>query len=909
MLSDSYLRLRSLFRRKKVDAELDEELRFHVDQQTEKYMQAGMNREEALRQVRMEFGGMEQVREECRESRGVTLMTTLGRDLHYALRMFARTPGFTLVIVVTLALGIGASTAIFSLFDQVLLRVLPVEKPGELVRLAWRGSYSGSMSGFGGNTGDYYSYPMYKDLRDRNQVFSGMLATMRTQVGVSWHNQAEDKDTEVVSGNYFDVLGLKPAVGRLFTCADETTKGANAVVVLSYDYWRTRFNASRDVIGQSVAINGNPFTIVGVAPEDFHTAIGGYRPALFVPVTMADQAMPWGLPGNRLENRRNIWLTIVARLKPGVKAAQAQASLLPLWRALRATELTLYKRPSENFKERFIVKSTIQVLDDSKGFSPNRMNLKTPLVILLSMAGLLMTMCTLNVATLLLLRATARAREMSMRYALGAKTIRIIRQLLTEGGLLGIVGAAGGLALSPVLAAGLVRLMGNSNPDSPTPYSSHLDARLLLFAAGVGFAVSVLFSIVPALHYAHPDLSGGMRQNTGTASKGAQRFRKAAVGIQIAFSVLLLGVAGLFVRTLDHLRSQPVGFDAHGMVTLGLDPSNSGYRDAATSAIVMRTLDALRHIPGVDSAAATTDPELEGDQEWNGFKVQGYTFQEGESTDFEAPYITPSYFATLKQPLLVGRDFTLADAQGAPKVAIVNLSFAKRFYGSAENALGRLVGADKPDTAIVGVVGVVKHENLRTDMIQSVYEPYLQDLHPTGVQFYVRTTRDPELVMTSIRETIHKMNPLLVIADLETMDSQVDISASDERTLAILASGFALLASLLAAVGLYGVLAYSTQSRTREIGVRLALGAPRYTLLTMVVSEMGWIAGVATLAALPGTVGLARLFQSQLYGVKALDPLTLMIAVALTAAMVVLAAALPARRATSVDPVVALRCE
>jgi predicted permease len=910
MLSDFYLRLRSLFRRKKVDAELDVELQFHVDQQTEKYMRAGMNREEALRQARMEFGGMEQIREECRESRGVTLMTTLGRDLHYALRMFARTPGFTLVIVVTLALGIGATTAIFSLFDQVLLRMLPVEKPGELVRLAWHGSYSGSMSAFGGDTGDYYSYPMYKDLRDRNQVFSGMLATMRTQVGVSWHNQAEDKDTEVVSGNYFEVLGLKPYVGRLFTEADETTKGANAVVVLSYDYWRTRFNASRDVIGQMVAINGNPFTIVGVAPENFHTAIGGYRPALFVPVTMADQAMPWGVPGNRLENRQNIWLTIVARLKPDVKAAQAEASLLPLWRALRASDLTLYKKASKSFKERFVAKSTIRVLDDSRGFSPNRIGLKTPLVILLSMAGLLMAMCTINVATLLLLRATARAREMSMRYALGAKSMHIVRQLLTEGGLLGIVGVAGGLAFSPVFAGGLVRLMTRSNPDSPAPYSSHLDAHLLLFAAGVGFAVSVLFSIAPALHYLHPDLGGAMRQNAGTASRRAQRFRKAAVGVQIALSVLLLGVAGLFVRTLDHLRSQAVGFDAHGIVTLGLDPSNSGYRDAATSAIVMRTLDALRRIPGVDSAAATTDPELEGDQEWNGFTVQGHTFQEGEATNFESPYITPGYFTTLKQPLLVGRDFTLADSQGAPKVAIVNLSFAKRFYGSAENALGRLVGnAEKPDTTIVGVVGVVKHENLRTDMTEGVYEPYLQETHATGVQFYIRATRDPELVMTSIRQTMHKLDPLLVVADLETMDSQVDISAADERTLAILTSGFAVLASLLAALGLYGVLAYSTQSRTREIGVRLALGAPRYTLLTMVVSEMGWIASVATLVALPGTVGLAHLFQSQLYGVKALDPQSLIIAVALTAAMVVLAAALPARRATSVDPVVALRCE
>lgn len=741
MLSDLYHRLRSFFRRTTVDAELDEELHFHTEQQVEKYMRAGMSREEAQRQVRMEFGGMEQVTEECRDARGITLAMTLTRDLRYALRMFGRTPGFTLVIVLTLALGIGSATAIFTLFDQVLLRMLPVQNPQELVTLDWHGSFSGAMSSFGGDTGDYFSYPMYKDLRDRNQVFSGMLATMRTQVGVSWHNQAEDEDTEIVSGNYFEVLGLRPFAGRLFTEADETAKGANAVVVLSYDYWRTHFGASSEVIGQALKINGSPFMIVGVAPENFHTAIGGYRPGLFVPITMADVAMPWGLPNRRLDNRANIWLTTVARLKPGVTVAQAQASLLPLWRALRASELTLYKGASKQFTEHFVAKSTIQVLDDSRGFSPNRIDLKTPLIILLGMAGLLLAMCALNVATLLLLRATARAREMAMRYALGAKSGRIVRQLMTEGCLLGLMGAVAWLALSPVLGAVLVRLMTASDSGTPSPYSSQPDARILAFAVAVGFIVSLLFSIVPALHYVRPDVAGAMRQNAGTASRRAQIFRKIAVGVQIAFSVLLLGVAGLFVRTLDALRSQPVGFDTHGMVTFGLSPANCGYRESDTVRILMQVLDAVRRAPGVESVSATTDPELQGDQEWSGFKVQGHTFHEGESTDFEAPYIMPGYFATMHQPLLVGRDFTLADALGAPKVAIVNLSFAKRFYGSAQNAIGRLIGAEKPDTSIVGVVGVVKHQDLRTDMVDAVYQPYLQDKHPTGVEIYLRASR------------------------------------------------------------------------------------------------------------------------------------------------------------------------
>ena len=833
-------------------------------------------------------------------------------DLRYALRQLRKWPGFAVTAIVTLALGIGATAAIFTVFDQVVLRMLPVEKPQELVRLRWHGSFSGSMSAFGGDAGDYYSYPMYKDLRDKNQVFSGMLATMRTDVGLAWQNQSEEERAEVVSGNYFQVLGLRPALGRLFTSADETQKSANAVVVLSYDEWRTRFAAQRDVIGKTVRINGHPFTIAGVAPENFHTAIGGYRPALFVPVTMMDEAMPFAVPGHRFDNRLNLWLTIVARLKPGVSAAQAQASILPLWLGLRAEELKLYKSASDQFKQRYVAKATMQVLDDSRGFSPNRMELKTPLIILLSMAGLLIAMCCLNVATLLLLRSTARVREMSMRFALGAKSSRIVRQLLIEGGLLGAAGVAGGLALSPVLAQTLVRLMTGSDPGME-PYSAHLDGRVLAFALAVAFVITVLFSIAPAFHYLRPDLAGALRQSTGTASRQSQAFRKTAVGVQIALSVLLLGGAGLFVRTLQALRDQNVGFDTHHLATFSLSPSDSGYGEDRTPQIVQAAIETVGKVPGVVSAAATTDPELTGDQEWNGYIVQGHKFTENEQSDFESPYVTPGYFASLRQPLLVGREFTRADSKGAPKVAIVNLAFAKRFYGSANNALGRLIGESgdnaKADTTIVGVVGNIKHENLRTEMIPAVYQPYLQVPHPRGVQIYVRTLQDPEAAEAGIRSAIHELDPTLVVDGLRTMEAQVDISASNERSLAMLALGFAALAVLLAAVGLYGVLAYATQSRTREIGVRLALGAPRRSLVSLVVREMAWIAALAVVVAVPGTVGLAHFFASQLYGVSTWDPTTLGVAIALTAAMVALASALPARRATVVDPMVALRSE
>ena len=800
-----------------------------------------------------------------------------------------------MTVVLTLALGVGANSAIFTLFDQVLLRMLPVERPTELVRFEWTGGFSGSASSFGGDAYNFFSYPMYKDLRDKNQVFSGILAADRTVVGVSWRNQAESKQAEVVTGNYFQLLCLKPALGRLFTQQDDTAKNANFVVVLSYSYWKTRFAGAREAVGQTVLINGRPFTILGVAPENFDSAIGGYKPGLFIPISMVEVAMPWMAPRDDLNNHQSIWLTLVGRLKPGVNQTQAEASLEPLWHSLRAYELTLYQNASARFKKNFLDNSHLKVLDDSTGFAPERMDLKTPLIILMSMAGLLVAMCVINVATLLLLRAAGRAREISMRYALGAKRGRVVSQLLVEGGLLGVAGGAAGLALAPVVATMLVRVMTNSDPGSE-PYSTSIDARVLLYTLVLTLVTALLFSIAPVFHFLRPNLADALRQNAGTASKGSQRFRKLAVGAQIALSIILLGGAGLFVRTLHNLRSQPTGFETDNLCTFGLDPTSSGYGEDRTPQIVTNAIDVLRRIPGVTYASATTDPELSGDTSGSSFTVQGYKPSEDETMNFEEPWVMADYFATLRQPLLAGREFTSGDAQGQPKVAIVNLSFAKHYYGSAQAALGHSLAEGrgneaKLDTTIVGVVGVVKHQDLRTDMKEAVYRPYLQRKHPGGIVVYVRTAHSPEAAKAAIRMAIHQLDPTLVVDSLNTMDEQVNAIASAERALAFLAIGFSALAMLLAAVGLYGVLAYSTEQRTREIGVRLALGAQRRGVVVLVVREMAVIAAIATVIALPSVVALARLFQSQLYGVTTFDPLTLSVTVTLTVVMAGLAAA------------------
>ena len=836
----------------------------------------------------------------------------LAQDTRYALRQLRRSPGFALTVVVTLALGIGANAAVFTLFDQVLLRMLPVQNPKELVRFVWTGNFSGSMSSFGGNDKDhinYFSVPMFKDLRDRNQVFSGMLAADRTGLGITWHNQAEGGDAEIVSGNYFQVLGLKPALGRLFTDADDTAKDANPVLVISYDYWRTRFAADRSAIGQTVLVNGHPFTLVGVAPQNFHTAIGGYRPIAFVPISMVDIAMPWMAPLENLTNHQSLWLTLVARRKPGVSIAQAEASLAPLWHSLRAEEIKLYKSPSERFRTGFVEKSHLEVKDDSQGFSPGRADLQTPLLILMSMAGLLVAMCAINVATLLLLRAAGRAREMSMRYALGARRRRIVSQLLVEGGLLGFFGAFAGVFLAPLVATILVRIMTGADPGTE-PYSTSIDARVLLFALAISILASVFFSVAPVFHFLRPDLANSLRQNAGTLSKDSQRFRKLAVGAQIALSVMLLGGAGLFVRTLDNLRDQPVGFETANLERFDIAPSLSGYGEDRLLPIVNNVIDAVRRIPGVQHAAATSDAELSGNSSVSGFRIDGYKPKEEDNMDFEDGWVTPNYFATLQHPILAGREFTEGDGKSAPKVAVVNLALAQKYFGSPQNALGRMIGdGGKADTMIVGVVGNSRHTDLRTEMGPAVYRPYAQKPHPGDVEVYARSAQPPDVLQPEIRKVVHDLDPTLVMDGLRTMDEQVTRSASDERALAILAIGFSALAMLLAAVGLYGVLAYSTEQRTREIGVRLALGAPRGGVIVLIVREMAWIAGAAVVVAVPSVVGLAQLFRTQLYGVTAADPVALAGAVALTLVMIVLAAALPARRAAAVEPMQALRTE
>jgi putative ABC transport system permease protein len=830
-------------------------------------------------------------------------MNGLFQDLRYAVRQLRKSAGFAAVAILTLALGIGANTAIFSLLDQALLRSLPVKDADRLVILQYSGSNTGRLqSRADGHF--YFSYPMYRDLRDRNSVFSRLIATDFTQVGVQWHNQPDLVGAELVSGNYFDVLGLQPALGRLFVTADDRVPDANPVAVLSFSYWRRRFGIDPGVLNQSILVNGHPFNVVGVAPPNFHSVVMGDTPDVFVPMMMKAEV----IPGSKdLEDRRSSWLNIVGKLKPGITRDRAEAGINPLWYAIRADELKEIKGGSQNFRERFVAKSHLSVLGGARGFSPLRSDVQMPLLIVMGMVALVALMACANVGSLLLVRGAGRIREMSVRYALGAKRKRVIQQLLVEGLLLGIAGGALGMLLAPRVTGLLINMIWSGGMGD-LPFSSTPDLRILLFNCALALFTSLLFSLAPAAQFWRP------KQQGMTARSSPLCFRRIPVELQIGLSLMLLVGAGLFVRTLRNLKSLNAGFATDHLLTFGIDPSLAGYEPARTFALYDRVFETLRALPGVRSVAATNDPELANDNESGSISIAGYTEKPEEDMQVEQPNVSVGYFSILQMPLLAGRAFTDQDTLESQKVAVVNESFARHFFGDPQKALGHDLGngsgkGTKTDIAIVGVVKDAKHSSLRDAVPRTVFTPYLQSPEPHALTFYVRTWQQPQSAETGIRHAMQTLDSKLVLDTFRTMDEQVDNNLTAERVIALLASSFGVLAALMAAVGLYGVLAYSTTQRTSEIGIRMALGATRASVVKMVVFEVLWLAGISIAVALPLSLLLMWAVRSQLYGISSSDPLTLLLMTFLVTVVALAAALVPARRAAKIEPMRALRYE
>jgi predicted permease len=579
---------------------------------------------------------------------------------------------------------------------------------------------------------------------------------------------------------------------------------------------------------------------------------------------------------------------------------------------LRTAELPLFKNNSKRFVDGFVTRSQLHVVDGARGFSYSRNELRTPLLVVMGMVVLVVLMAAVNVASLVLVRSAGRVREFSMRYALGARRGRVVRQLLIEGLVLGVLGGAAGLLLVPAATHLLISRM--TSGEGQPPFSTGVDGRILAFNFAVAIGVSLLFALAPALQLWKPDLVSQMKEQSAASTGGRLTFRRATVALQIGLSLLLLVCSGLFVRTLHNLRNVNVGFPTDHLITFGLEPNLAGYSKDIVIPVHKRVLESLAALPGVANVGATDDPELANDGESGNISVQGYTAAEEEDMNAERPYVTPDYFAALKVPLLAGRGFTDVDDASHPNVAIVNETLAKRFFGSPQNAIGRRLanGAgnkSKYDIEIVGVVRDYVHRSMRGKVKMTAYHPVAQNSNPAGLHYYVRTWGAPEATMGMIRQTVQQIDSKLVIDGLSTMDAEIDENINDERMIALLAVSFGVLATLLAGIGLYGVLAYATAQRTREIGVRMALGSDRRGIVTLVLKDVLKLAGISIAVAIPVALVSTRLLKSQLFGVSNADPVVLVSATVLIAVVAVIAAALPARRAASVDPMQALRSE
>ena len=836
-------------------------------------------------------------------------METLLQNVRYAFRQLRKYPGFTAVAVLTLAVGIGANAAIFSLVDQVLLKQMPVSEPDRLVQLKFVGSDTGHTDSYAGANELYFSYPMYRDLSDHNTVFSGMLAMFPKQVGLQWKNSSSLVKGELVSGNYFSVLGVKPAFGRLFLPKDSAARGASPLVVLSYSYWTRHFASDPAVINQGVSINGNPFTIIGVVQPGFDSAISGTLPDIFVPITMKPQMTPgW----DELEDRRSKWLNIVARLKPGITVQQAEAGITPLWKSLRTTELQSITAHSQRFRDQFVAKSSLTLLDASRGFSPLRENMRVPFLILMGMVGLLTLMATANVGSLLLVRAAGRIREMSVRYSLGASRVRIIGQLLVEGLALGLSGGSLGFALSPLLTKALIALITpRSAADDMSPLSASPDRSVVLFCFLVSVGASALFSLAPIVQFYRPKVTAALKQQTGTGEVSHARFRRITVGVQIGLSLVLLVGAGLFSRTLRNLKTVDVGFVTDHLLTFQLDPRLAGYQPSAVTALYKRLLETFTTQPGVQSVGMTDDPVLAQSDSTYSVDVPGYQPQEGERKSFEWEHVTPAYFATLRLPVMAGRIFNDGDTPTTIKVVVVNESFARKYFGRPEQSLGKTFKIGKTDTplSIVGVVKDAKHGSVHDLFVPIFYTPIFQDAEPGSVAVYIRTQQVPEQAASAVRIAVSQIDSRLVVDTLQSLNAGIDTTLTAERMLSFLASSFGFVAAFITAIGLYGVLAYSIVQRTREIGVRMALGATRAAVLKLVLREVLMITGCSVVVAVPLSIALSSFVKKQLYGISYSDPMTLIFVVLTIGLVALVAASLPARRAVRVQPITALRYE
>ncbi|HML15427.1 MAG TPA: ABC transporter permease [Bryobacteraceae bacterium] len=835
-------------------------------------------------------------------------MGRLTQDMRFAVRTFRKSPVFFAVAMISLALGIGANTAIFSLVDQILLRLLPVKNPQQLVLFWGRGEHYGS------NNGRYrLSYPMYADFRDQNQVFSGMFCVSAMDMSVSADGKTELVRGELVSGTYFPVLGVGPALGRVFMPDVDRTPGGAPFAVISYRYWLSRFAADPGVIGKKFLVNGYPLTIVGVSQAGFDGTDPASSPQIRVPIMMKAQMDPAGFSFYTLTDRRGRWVNAFGRMKPGVTIQQARAALQPLFHQMLEMEVRQkeFARAAPETKENFL-RMWIDLVPASNGLSEFRERFSNSLVVLSVIVGLVLLIACANVANLLIARATARQKEIAVRLALGAGRGRIVSQLLVESLLLALLGGAAGLLLAVWMDRTLVSFLPRG--ETPLTISATPDWRILAFNLGISILTGIIFGLVPALHATRPDVAPTLKNEVGSIAGGASvRIRKALVAAQVTLSLLLLIGAGLFIRSLRNLKDLDPGFRSANLISFAVDPTLSGYKPDRSLDFYRQLHEQLDAIPGVESAALALMPVLYGGEWDNSMAVEGYTSKPGEFVDPHMNFVSPDYFKTLDVPVLTGRDFRMTDGRGAPLVCIVNEKFARRYFKDG-SALGRHLGmggnpGTKLDIEIVGVVRDAKYESMRDEVPIEVYRPYHQMPFVLGMFAYIRTARNPEQTFSVIRRIVNGIDPNLPVYQMKTIDQQIEESLLTERLVASLSAAFGFLATLLAAIGLYGVMAYTVARRTREIGVRMALGAASGDVVWLIMKEVLLLVGIGIAAGMPVALALTNYVKSQLYGIQPNDAATLVLATLGIAFVALTAGYVPALRATRVDPMRALRWE
>jgi putative ABC transport system permease protein len=817
-----------------MEAELDEELRYHLERVSERHIASGMEREEARMAALRGFGGFLLKKEECRDARGIVLYESLWQDLRYGARMLLKNPGFTLTAVISLALGIGANTAIFTLVDQIVLRLLPVHNPRELVQLRIEGERFGSNDGDNEST---FSHPAYLALRDRNTVFSGLTGQRIETASLISDGRSEMIRTGLVAGNFFDLLGVRPYLGRLLTADDDRTRLGHPVAVLQYDFWRKRFAGDRKMIGSNIRLNGSPFTVIGVSAPGFEGTDVGLATQVWVPVMMKPVITPtW----DALDDERYTWFNLFARLKPGVGIDEAQTAMKLLYRQRQEEELKgqQFQRFPET-RERFLRQNFILV-PAGGGQSSLRYGFERPLIVLQWLVGFVLLITCTNVANLLLARGAARQREIAIRGALGAGRGRLLRQLFVESSLLALIGGTGGLFLSSGMTSVLIKIL----PYDPASLSlsTSPDLRILLFTTGVTFLTSLLAGLLPAIQGSQVAPGVALKEEAGSIAGGGwtMRVRKTFVALQVGLSCLLLIGACLFALTFQNLKNVDLGFKTENVVMFGVHPATV-YDDPHKLQTYRKLIEELATVPGVKAVGAGRERLLNQDRWVIYISIPGVEAKEGiqPSSSFNA--ITPGYFEALGIPIREGRDLSWNDWGGSRKLSLVNETLVKDYLG-VTNAVGRVMaqGARKePDMEIIGVFGDSRYDEVRGSIPRQVFVPLDKQIHNiTGVNVFARIQCDPNAVMPQLRDQVRRIDSNLIVTDMHTLDDQLNMLLSNERLLSFLSIGFAILASLLAIIGLHGILTFVVSRRTREIGIRIALGADKGKVIRLIMREM-----------------------------------------------------------------------